>query len=229
GYVMPHLSTWQSGEFLRFAYKHGMVGTSFDSLYGHWAAKGPMLYMHMRLFWNPELEIDDIRKEFFSAFGPAAEQVERYFDYWEAFSRTCNAGNMYNPVNTHKNYPEKVFPPAEKFLAAALTAAQGSPLPEFAARVEFLRAGLEHARLAARFTSFLDYGPLGEFGAVQGVKYDPVPIKDPQMFAACRQALRELVAFRRAHEHLYIADYIDAAGRENRRIDIDTLLKEDTE
>ncbi len=227
GYVMPHLSTWQAGEFLRFAYKHGMVGTSFDSLFGHWAAKGPMLYMHMRLFWNPELEIAAIRQEYFSAFGPAAVQVERYFDYWEDYSQDCFGGRMYNPVSAHLCYPEKVFLPADKLLQDALEAAQTSPLPEFAARVEFLRAGLEHAKLAAKFTSFLDYGPLGEFGSVHGVKYEPVPVKNRQRFEQCRQALRELVAFRKAHEHQYIADYIDAAARENRRIDIDTLLKDD--
>ncbi len=226
GYVMPHLSTRQAGEFFRFAYRHGMIGTRYDSLYGHWATKGPMLYMHMRLFWNPELEIDAVRREYFSGFGPAAEHVERYFDYWEEYSRTRPGGNLYSPVGAHRAYPPEVFPSAEKLLEEALEAAGTDPLPEFAQRVEFLRVGLEHARLAARFTSFLDYGPLGGFGAVRGIEYEPVPVKDSERFDRCREALRELIAFRRAHEHLYIADFLDASARENRRMDIDTLLQE---
>ena len=39
GYIMPHFSTRQAGDFFRWAYAHGMVAVSFDSLYGHWATR----------------------------------------------------------------------------------------------------------------------------------------------------------------------------------------------
>lgn len=197
GYVMPHLSTQQTGEMLRFAAEHGMVGFDYDSLWGHWATKGPMLYMHMRLGTNPSRRVVDVLDEYYSAFGPASRKVRAYFDYWEDYSSTEVPGNdlkWSNCSEVGELYPAAVFAPAEKLLEKALTLAQTSDLPEFAARVEFLQAGLEHAQLAARFA--------GLYRA--------------QEFEDARQALLELVDFRRAHEQHFIADYAAAGWIENR-------------
>ena len=209
GYVMPHLSTRQAGDFFKFAHQNGMIGFDFDSLYGHWATKGPMIYMHMRLSTHPEMEIEQIRGEFFSAFGPAARDVERYFDYWEEYAAVRPGSNLFNPVDAHIAFPLDVFPPAEEMLEAAQAAVRQHPMPEFARRVAFLQAGLTHAKLASRFMSCLDMGAL--------------PVCTERLRKA-REALEEMVAFRRSHEHLYIADFHNASARENRRIDIDGLL-----
>ena len=77
GYTMPYLSTRQVGEFFKFAYKNGLAGYYFDSLRVDWATQGPMIYIHMALGWDPELDIEELRKDFWSAFGPAAGQVEQ--------------------------------------------------------------------------------------------------------------------------------------------------------
>ena len=71
---MPHFDTWQSGRFFQFAYEHGMEGARFDSLTGQWATHGLRLYVHLRLMSNPELSIEEIRREYFSGFGPAARR-----------------------------------------------------------------------------------------------------------------------------------------------------------
>jgi len=211
GYVMPQVSTWQAGEFFRWAYQNGMVATSFDSLYGHWSVRGPMLYMLMRLFWDPELEIDAIRGEYFSGFGPAAAGVERYFDYWEEFSRTRKGSWLHSGVaRVNEAFPPESFPPAEAMLIEALQTAQGSELPEFAARIRFLQAGLEHARLAARFMDLLDPEPTGSRRRV--------PAADTEGRLLAKQALEELIAFRHAHEADYISDYLDVAKREKRAV-----------
>lgn len=212
GYVMPHLSTRQVAEFFQFAYRHGMIGFDQDSLHGHWATRGPMLYLHMRLAVDPDADIADIRREYFAAFGPAAEHVERYFDYWEEYARDRPGGALYSPVNAPVAYPAEVFPPARRILEEAREAARQDDLPEYARRVAFLEAGLEHARLTAHFIGFLDRGQAPG---------------DPRQLAEAQAALKELIAFRREHEHLYIADYIDAARRENRWLDIDTLLRDE--
>ena len=73
GYTIPALDVEQSGEMFRFGAKNGMVGFDFDSLSGYWATKGPTLYMHMRLSNDPDLTIEEILKEYYSAFGPASE------------------------------------------------------------------------------------------------------------------------------------------------------------
>ena len=213
GYTMPFLSTRQVGEFFKFTWQNGLKGYLFDSLRVSWATQGPMLYIHMALGWNPELDVEQLRRDFWSAFGPAARQVEQYFDYWEAYSLTHPQAALYSPVKAHLAYPPAVFATQEAVLKKALATAASDPLPEFAERVKFLQAGLEHARLSARFIGTLDQGK--------------VPAQR-EAFHKAQQALQELVAFRRAKEHLFIADYLDAAAtRERKNVKgIDRLFEE---
>ena len=213
GYTMPYLSTRQVGEFFKFAYKNGLKGYFFDSLRVSWATQGPMIYIHMALGWNPELDVETLRQDFWSAFGPAARQIERYFDYWEAYSLAHPAGSLYSPIRANAVYPPKVFAQQAAVLNEALKTAARHPLPEFAERVKFLQAGLEHARLSAGFMGTLDKGQ--------------VPTDRGRLLKA-KQALHELITFRRAKEHLFIADYLDAAAyRERRNVKgIDKLIED---
>ncbi len=220
GYVMPHLSTWQAGEFFRWAYRNGMVAAYYDSLYGHWATRGPMMYMLMRLFWDPDLRIADVRKEYFSGFGPAAEIVERYFDYWEQHATTRKGGWLHGDVDrAYVAFPPSVFPPAEALLQDALQAARKHPLSEFAERVRFLQAGLEHARMAAEFMALLH--PVSPWsGSV-------APLDNPERLAEIRTKLKRLIDFRRENEGLYFSDLLDAATRENSAVrNMADLLKD---
>jgi len=221
GYVMPEIATRQIVDFFRFAYQNGMVAAYYDSLACAWAAQGPMSYLHYRLLWNPTLDANAIRSEYFSAFGPAARQVEDYFDYWEAYVRTrppirelVPEGSDYyvdetvdyvrRPLGAVLAYPASVYPPAEALLEKALAAARKDALPEHAERVRFLQAGLEHAKLSARVHEFLDY---------QGSTRGTAPT-DVQKLRKARRAMKELIEFRRAHQDLYVADYISAANWE---------------
>ncbi len=198
GYVLPHVNTWQGGEFVRFAYQHGMIGIDYDDLSGQWAVKGPEHYMYLRLLVNPDQTIESIRKEYFSAFGPAAEHVERYFDYWEDHNHQLREDGLwhdirFNPRYAPRQYPPEVFPPAEAILKDAMDAANADPSPEFSRRVKFLQVGLEHGQLSVRFIrSLID--------------------EDPD----ARGALQELIGFRREHEDMNISSYVNAARGELR-------------
>ena len=203
GYVMPHFETRQSGRFFKFAYEHGMEGARFDSLTGQWATHGPRLYLHLRLMSNPELRIDDIRREYFSGFGPAADEVERYWDYWEHYANENmmrflelfrNVGFRYRqyPLCAHKAFPPKCFEPAEAMLAEAMDAARESPYPEYAKRVEFLRIGLEHARLTVKLAAVFN-----------GSRRVPA-----ERAADARRALEELVRFRKANQDTFFSDLL---------------------
>lgn len=214
GYVMPHLSTWQAGEFIRRLYQQGMVGFDFDSLVGNWATQGPMLYMHLRLGTKPWLPIETIRAEYFAAFGPAAAAVEAYFDYWETYARDRPGGPLYsNLFDAHLAYPEPALARGFALLAEAAAQVQAEPASLPARRVAFLEAGLQHAAHSAHLMGLLERGKLPA---------------DAKRRAAATAALRELIAFRRAHEHLYIADYVSAARREHRWLEIDAMLGEAT-
>ena len=197
GYTMPYLSTRQVGEFFKFTFRNGLKGYMFDSLRVSWATQGPMIYIHMALGWDPELDVETLRKNFWSAFGPAAREIERYFDFWEAYSLTHPQGSLYNPIRANTAYPPAVLAKQAAVLQQALKTTANHPVPEFAERVKFLQAGLEHARLSASFIGTLDRGT--------------VPT-DRDGFLKAQQAVRKLVAFRRAKEHLFISDYLDAAA-----------------
>lgn len=214
GYVMPHLSTHQVGRFLHFAANHQMVGFDQDSLYGHWSVKGPMLYLHMRLAVHPTLPVEQVRREYFSAFGPAAEQVESYFDFWETYSANRTGGSLYNPVTAHFAYPQRVFEAPRAQLAEALALAEAHDDPQYAGRVRFLQLGLEHAALVARMVGHLDMGKL--------------PAADPRRVAEARRAARAVRDFRREHERTYFIDLSGMQG-EARAFPIEALLVEGEE
>lgn len=212
GYVMPHLNTRQAGAFFKFAYEHGMTGFAFDSLYGHWATKGLMKYMYMRPAWDPEADIEQVRRDYFAAFGPAAEEIERYFDYWEDHSRERGGGALYNPVHAQLAYPPEALARGREILAEARAAAEAHADPQYAERVAFLESGLEHARLAAAFMNTTNGGR--------------IPTQYAAAFVESQQALQALMDFRRAHEDLYIADLVDASSREARWVDLATLAQD---
>jgi hypothetical protein len=229
-YATPNVTTRQTGEFFKFAYEHGMAGASFRSYTFSWAAHGPMAYMHHRLLWSPELDIEQIRQEYFSAFGPAAADVEQYFDYWENYAATRpairdlstdpkGALERLKRIRGHYlAYPPQVYRPAEAILAKALETARKDPLPEFAQRVEFLQAGLKHALLSTRLQEFLDFeSPAAERGSAP---------TDPAKLKQARQAMRELIQFRQDPRNRFVSDYIsNATVEKNQIVNIEVLFE----
>jgi len=220
GYVMPHFETRQSGEFFKFAYDRGMEGARFDSLTGQWAAQGLRLYMHMRLIAKPQLTLEEIRAEYLSAFGPAAATLDKYFQYWEDYAEDnvlpfvelwSDTGWRYSNYvrRAHKAFPPQVFEPAEALLDQALAEASKSNAPEFAERVQFVRLGLDHARLAAKLCAV----------------YDGSETLPQDKLEQGKKALRELVAFRKKNEGTFFSDLLHVTGYwERRRLDVDELI-----
>lgn len=220
GYVMPHFDTRQSGEFFRFAYEHGMEGARFDSLTGQWATQGLRLYMHLRLMNKPEMEVEAIRDEYFSGFGPAAKIMERYFDYWEdyALDNRLRFIELYKDVGwryriyvhrAHLAFPTECFEPAEELLEQALAKTRQQPSDEFAERVRFIQIGLEHARLAR------------DLAAV----YDGNEVVDANRSEEAKEALGKLVKFRKDHEHTYFSDLLHVTNFwERPNMNLDSLV-----
>lgn len=221
GYVMPHFETKQEGEFFKFAYEHGMEGADFDSLTGQWAAQGPRLYLHLRLMNKPWLELDTIRAEYLSAFGPAAETIGRYFQYWEDYATDNTQAfiDLYLVVarryanyvkKAHKVFPPESFAPAEALLEEALQQTESLDDPQFAERVRFVQLGLRHAQLAARLAA-----------AFNG----RVTLPDANMDEGMA-ALKALVEFRKANEGSFFSDFYHATAYWERPIlNVDELIR----
>jgi hypothetical protein len=205
-YTMPHIYAHQfADEFQHYA-ANNMVATDFDSLTGQWAAQGTNLYALFRLHTRADRPIEEVLGEYYSAFGPAAEEVERYFDYWEEYTMSdptrFDRAQQEAGVSRYRSfpafawalYPDELFPPAEAILAEAAEAAAGDELS--AARVEYLRKGLQHARMCAR---------LSAIHAGTGETISPV---------AAGRLMDEIVAFRRATEGEFIVNYDRCADTE---------------
>lgn len=220
GYVMPHFDTWQSGEFFKFAYDHGMEGARFDSLTGQWATQGLRLYMHLRLMNKPKMGIKTIRDEYFSAFGPAARTMQRYFDYWENYALDnrmrfielyWNVGWRYSHYvrRAHVAFPAECFKTAQELLNQALAEARKHPLNEFAERVRFIQLGLEHARLARNLAAI----------------YDGKEVVPADRLEQAKDALQKLVKFRKDREHTYFSDLLHVTSFwERPRMNLEALV-----
>ncbi len=218
GYALPFLSTRQIGEFFQFINTHGNVGFFGDSYFTNFASKGPMIYLHMRLFQQPELTVEAALDEFYSAFGPAAQQVREYFDYWEAFSeRVVNEHNwpvwgFSQALRAPRIYTPEVFRPASEILLRAEQKLQQEGDAEFAIRVSFLQIGLEHAQLCMKFISSLEHGR--------------VRLDDRQKFLSSQQAYRSLQDFRQQKGHLPFADLKKLASLEQGITNLNALEKD---
>lgn len=180
GYAIPALDIRQTGEMLRHAAANGMKGFDYDSLRGNWATKGPMLYMHMRLGTDPDMSVEAIMKEYYSAFGPAAELVEKYFNYWIDYTakHALGGGVAFQAAHTAAEYytPE-VFDEPARILEEALKVAEKSSDKLHAERVKFIRLGLRHGRLCVEFSHLFK----------------------ANKFSDARKKLDEIIAFRREY------------------------------
>lgn len=165
GYAMPFDTSDDIFDEFHQVYSGGsMVWYCVDGPNVSFATQGPFLYMLSRLAVNPRQPLEEIRAEYFDGFGPAADAIRGYFDYWRQYildnaDRFCSVPREKDPIShdmifgwhfayyAHILYPPESFAKAEKFLERARAAAKNSP--DDLKRVEFIAAGFEHAKLCA--------------------------------------------------------------------------------
>jgi len=162
GYIWPYLPLHDAGEFFKFAYAHGMQGTDFDSLLGHWATQGPYYYLVARMHVRPDMSADEVIEEYCSAFGSAGPAIRDYLAFWEEYTRGhrdrmialgekvgLRLGRRRDGTAAMAYlFSGEVLPKAEAILARAHDLARGDG-PEVASRIRFLRLGLDHVRLTS--------------------------------------------------------------------------------
>jgi len=218
GYCAPYIYAAQFGREFKYAAAHGLVGTDFDSLTGMWGTQGPNLYVLGRLQARPDLEVDAVLDEYYNGFGPAAGAVRDYFAHWEKVTnRRLGITERDSAIEERdgivqgvgwerygevagKTFTPETFAEGKKLLDRAAAAAAGDPVA--ARRVEFLRKGLEHARLS-----------LETYAIFNESKQSP---DDAAKKKAFEQALTRLDAYRKTIETDHVADYGALAFSENR-------------
>jgi hypothetical protein len=206
GYAMPLVYMHQFADAFQFYARHGMTGTDFDSLQGQWAAQGPNLYLLARLHVRPEAPVDDLLAEYYRAFGPAADTVKAYWDYWESYA-VKNSPRAFESIRSRRGgnfrryalyaqvadglYPAACFEPAGAILRRALEKTSAGDAATYKQRVLFLRDGLRHAE---------------QCSATAAVVNDP-----DRPLAEKRAAVARLREVRRGLEHTDVANMDRAA------------------
>lgn len=204
GHTMPYNYSRQLGDMMHFVMENGCVATDFDSLPGQWATMGPTLYLLCRIHTRPDLTTDELLAEYYDGFGPAAQHVKAYFDYWETRLNDVILGDpskrgllfwLSFGTGEHIIYGPQQFAEADAILRRAEEATADG---DYADRVAYLRLGYEHARRCAEIS-----------GLLAGADQSASPL-------AVYQKLDELAQFRIEHEDEMFANLQFAALIEGR-------------
>ena len=86
GYVMPEDVSDDIYDEFHQVYAGNMKAIDVDGPNMSFATQGPFLYMLSRLCAKPNAKLEDLRAEYFSGFGPAADAVRDYFEYWRRYT-----------------------------------------------------------------------------------------------------------------------------------------------
>jgi len=72
----------QMFEVFQTAVRNGCVSADYDSLVNHWPVTGLADYILAKAMSDPSKPFEHWKNQYYSAFGAAAGDVARYFDYW---------------------------------------------------------------------------------------------------------------------------------------------------
>jgi hypothetical protein len=164
GYDLPQMYPTQFGYDFKHALQNGMIGTDFDSLVGMWGIQGINLYMMGRLTAHPEMSVDEVLNEYYSAFGAASGDIQKYFEFWEKVTAQIttefrkNAGGGWSPLSREGDviYTPETFTRGKELLQKAKLSVGADS--EVLARIDYLSMWLEHANLTINvLTAFKSY------------------------------------------------------------------------
>ena len=219
GHNLPIFYARQLAATFAFARERRMVATDFDSLTGQWAAQGPTLYVLGRMHVRPQMTVDEILAEYYSAFGPAEEQVRAYFGHWEKLCASVTTEQWARaPAHGHSTwyaaaaylFTPEVMRTGRRLLERALSAAGNDRLAT--ARVEYLELGLRHAELTLRTQAVCE-------------AYNASP--STRTLEAYRKAMHDLAGFRRATEGSFISNMQHLVACESSTWDQSLLLMQE--
>ncbi|HRJ72433.1 MAG TPA: DUF4838 domain-containing protein, partial [Terrimicrobiaceae bacterium] len=163
---LPLLYPRRLGQDIKHCYETGMVASDFDSIMNYWSTQGLNYYVTAKLLWDPTADVDALIADYCRAgFGPAAPQVQAYFDELEKLTtelagrfpvrdtpeQAMRDEEVTEPVKMHvkpyyKAYTKVFSEDRMKQLHGLLDAAQQAAGADDAVvrRIEFLRTGLEY-------------------------------------------------------------------------------------
>ncbi len=147
----------RAAEDLRHLLGNRMIGTDQDCCMHHWATQGLNYYVFAKLHWNPNLHVDRLIDDYCrSGFGPAWEQVKKYFMRMEHLSNEW--------ALEAKNYPRSYTPEIISELSGILDDAKEAAGDDgiFRKRIDFLQLGLDWTAVEGELQRMLAHLQAGE-------------------------------------------------------------------
>ncbi len=169
GYCMPEVWYDEYADELKYLWQLGIVGVVTDGMDDMWATRGLDCYIAARLHTDPSLDAEKVFEEYISAFGKAAPEVKNYFKFFQRYMKEncARINDIYEttgrnwyfhgfnyPLYAHRIFPEKVLHSQLATLDRAAELVKDDPAA--LKKVEFLRAGLEHAIATVKCTKLFD-------------------------------------------------------------------------
>lgn len=173
GYAMPENYVSQFYDEFRDHRLAGMQRMDIDGPNASFATQGPLLYVMCRLPAMPDAPLEMLLDEYYSAFGSAKNEVKRYWEFWEKYMldnlqkfyevplkmnklRRSPHFGWYYTFYAHVLYPAEILAQGSKLLDQALLAAAKDPAA--LQKVQFLKSGLEHAKLCSKICALFADG-----------------------------------------------------------------------
>lgn len=140
---LPAANLGQAVEDFRYVAENNCIGIFIDSIREHWGTQAPYYYLLAHLAWNPWVDVDALMADYYQrAFGPAAGELEAY---WEYLEQTRDRAIDSNQPYWHY-YNDEFFATAWGFLDRAAAKLEGAP-EGYRARLDFVRSGLDYVEL----------------------------------------------------------------------------------
>ena len=187
---LPDLSLGQTSRNLKFAADNQCVGIYIDAVWEHWATQGPQYYLMAQLIWDPSKDLEAVMEDYYRrAFGPAAEDVRRYYEQIERQRMAYVAKHGYGAglAKLPELYTPGLLDDCEATLAKALAAIAGDSelSTRQRQRVKFVQAGLRYSRMLVENIEVMEAHWAGSGESVKDVKR--VLGNWSQMEQLCRQ------------------------------------------
>jgi len=162
---LPVLFPRETGEEVRMGYEAGLMG-AYGETGKNFATQAPNYYVLTHQLWNPEADPEVALDEFYAAFGPAKEDVRRYYETLsDSVHRAWREKKLTTGLIPLINSYDEMFDPrtlsaAWAALNAADRAAEGNP--DLQKKLAFIRHGYEYTALMAKLIGV--YKKLGRSG-----------------------------------------------------------------
>jgi len=109
GLLIPRINTGLTSIFFRLFKERDLVFTHTEC-YPNWGLDGPKLFIHSRIWWDPEADVNALWRQFCDdMFGPAAAEMLAYFRGQEALwisLETMNERKLNRYTNQFDTTPE---------------------------------------------------------------------------------------------------------------------------